>query len=105
MSLRGRKLGILISAPPDRANFRHGLKLAESALNQGVLVYLYCIDDAVKGVKTDELQRLRERGLNLFACAYAAQRRGIAVSEAAAFGGLGVLSDVISATDRFVSFN
>src|ERR1700722_12047115 len=43
VSLRGKKLGILLSAPPDRPGFQHGLGLAEAALSVGVEVYLYCI--------------------------------------------------------------
>lgn len=105
MSLRGKKLGLLLSVHPDQPGFRHGLGLAEAALNEGVDVYLYCIDDAVHGVEQPKLQALAARGLKLFACAYAAQRRHLPVNDKAVFAGLGVVSDLIAATDRFVSFN
>lgn len=105
MLLRGKKLGLLISAGPDHPNFERGLKLAETALAEGVHVYLYCIDNAVNGVSDLRLQRLRESGLSLFACAYAAHRRHIELSDQAAFGGLTIVNDLIAATDRFVSFN
>ena len=68
-------------------------------------VYLYCIDEAVKGLGDPRLQRLKTDGVKLFACAYGAQRRNIPVSERAAFGGLTILNDLIASTDRFVSFN
>ena len=105
MSLRGKKLGLLVSAPPDAPNFRHGLKLAEAALDAGVLVYLYCVDDAVSGVGNAGLQALKARGLNLYACAYGAQRRNIPLTDSAVFAGLTVVSDIIGGTDRFLSFN
>jgi predicted peroxiredoxin len=105
MSLRGKKLGLLLSCRPDHPNFEHGLRLAETALAEGVNVYLYCIDDAVPGVNLDRLQMLRERGVKLFACAYGAQRRNLALSDRAAFAGLTVVNDLITSTDRFVSFN
>src|SRR6266498_1271614 len=105
MSSRGKKLGLLLSTRPDDPNFRHGLGLADAALNAGLKVYLYCIDDAVFGVADPLLQSLRRRGLNLYACAYAAQRRRIPMSEGAAFAGLTVVSDLIAGTDRFLSFN
>ena len=105
MSLRGKKLGVLLSTLPDQAGFRHGLFLAEAALNEGVEVYLYCIDDAIRGIDEPQLQSLAARGLKLFACAYAAQRRHLAMTGNATYAGLGVLSDIISATDKFVSFN
>jgi len=105
MSLRGKKLGLLLSTRPDTPNFRHGVNLAEAALAADVKVYLYCIDDAVHGVGDAQIQSLKARGLNLYACAYAAQRRNIPVDDLAAFAGLGVVGDLMTATDRFLSFN
>ena len=105
MSLRGKKLGLLLSTEPTHANFRHGVNLAAAAVEAGVTVYLYCIDEAVRGVEDAELQNLRGRGLNLFACAYAAQRRQLPCTEFATFGGLGLVNDLIAGTDRFLSFN
>ena len=104
MQLRGKKLGVLISTPPDTPGFHHGLQLAEAALKAGVKVYLYCIDDAVRGLEDAQLQSLKNRGTHLFACAYAADRRGIPRTELATFAGLTIVSDLISSTDRFVSF-
>ena len=86
-------------------HFRHGLRLAEAALNEQVAVYLYCIDDAVWGVGDPRLQALKTRGLHLFACAYGARRRNLPLSNEATFAGLSVVSDLIAGTDRFVSFN
>jgi sulfur relay (sulfurtransferase) complex TusBCD TusD component (DsrE family) len=103
--LRGKKLGVLLSTHPDQPAFQHGLYLAEAALNEGVEVYLYCIDDAIHGVGQPRLQSLAARGLKLYACAFAAQRRGLPVNDKAVFAGLGALSDLMTATDRFVSFN
>jgi sulfur relay (sulfurtransferase) complex TusBCD TusD component (DsrE family) len=103
--LQGKKLGLLLSTCPEQPAFRHGVRLAEAALSQGVQVYLYCIDDAVRGVADPELQSLKARGLNLFACAYAARRRNIPVSDLAVFAGLATVSDLMAGTDRFLSFN
>lgn len=105
MQLRGKKLGLLLSTRPEHPSYKHGLRLAEAALSQGILVYLYCIDDAVWGVGDPHLQALKSRGLNLYACAYGAQRRNIPMSDLAAFAGLGVVSDLMASTDRFLSFN
>jgi sulfur relay (sulfurtransferase) complex TusBCD TusD component (DsrE family) len=103
--LRNKKLGILLAAVPDQPNFSHAIALAESALRKGLLVYLYCIDEAVRGIADARLQDLKNRGVNLFACAYSAQQRQIPVTEEAAFAGLTVVSDLIAASDRFISFN
>jgi predicted peroxiredoxin len=104
-SLRGRKLGLLISCSPDQAAFGHGLGVARAALEAGVDVYLYLIDDAVAGVCMEGVQSLRDRGLKLYACAYGAQRRGIPINDRAVFAGLTVVSDLIASTDRFMAFN
>lgn len=105
LPLRGRKLGILLSTAPAESAFRHGVRLAEAALAGGVDVYLYCIDEAVRGVSDPDLQALRNRGLKLYACAYGAQRRNIPVNDQAMFAGLTIVNDLIAGTDRFVSFN
>lgn len=105
MELRGKKLGVLISCRPEEPGFHHGLHLAEAALKRGINVYLYCIDEAVKGVADAELQKLKASGLNLFACAYGAHKRNLALTDHATFAGLTVVNDIIASTDRFVSFN
>ncbi|MGI8964994.1 MAG: DsrE family protein [Limisphaerales bacterium] len=105
MSLRGKKLGILISCLPEEPNFAHGIHLAKMALAEGVDVYLYCIDDAVSGVEKPEVQSLKTSGLKLYACAYGAERRNFSRSDKAIFAGLTVVNDLIAGTDRFISFN
>ena len=102
--LSGKKLGVLLSTSPAHPNFRPALALMNAALEAGVRVYLYCIDEGVRAVATREIQALKERGANLFGCAYGAGRRGIVLDDAAAWSGLTVLADVVGSTDRFVSF-
>ncbi|MFT4587131.1 MAG: sulfur relay (sulfurtransferase) complex TusBCD TusD component (DsrE family) [Candidatus Binatia bacterium] len=105
MELRGKKLGLMVSVPPGKTNFDHCLRLAETALNENVDVYFYCIDDGVEAIRDPRIQRLRERGLKLHVCAFGAERRGIPLDDSATFSGLTVVSDLIASTDRFVSFN
>jgi sulfur relay (sulfurtransferase) complex TusBCD TusD component (DsrE family) len=105
MQLTGKKLGLLISTPPGHPNFQHGLRLAEAALQRGLHVYVYCIDEAVHGLAHPQLQRLKRLGVNLFACAYGAQNRSVPVSDLATFSGLTVVSDLIASTDKFVALN
>jgi len=100
-----RKLGILISTATSRPNFIHGLRLAETALARGVVVYLYLIDEAVGGIDLPKVQELRRRGLHLFACAFGAKKRQLVTDDRATWAGLATASDLIAATDRFVSFN
>jgi hypothetical protein len=105
MKLQGKKLGILLSTVPAHPNFTHGIRLAETAVANGVEVYLYCVDEAVPGSTDPRLLALKERGLRLFACAYGAHKRDLPTSGEAIFAGLTVVADLIADTDRFVSFN
>jgi hypothetical protein len=104
VELAGKKLGVLLTTAPEHPNFRPAVALMNAALDAGVRVYLYCIDDAVKAVDTPELQRIRTRGASLFGCAYGAHRRRLPVNDLAAWSGLTVLADVVGSTDRFISF-
>jgi sulfur relay (sulfurtransferase) complex TusBCD TusD component (DsrE family) len=105
MSLRGKKLGLLLSTPPGQPGFQHGLRMAQAALEEGADVYLYCVDEAVRGLDEPGLQSLAARGLKLYVCAFGAQQRGLAPNPRAVYAGLALLSEVMAATDRFVSFN
>ena len=105
MSLVGKKLGVLLSGKPDGASFTHGVRFADAALAAGCDVYLYCLDEAVTGVRRADLQALKPRGLKLYACAYGAHRHGVPLDDSAAFAGLTVVSDLVAGTERFVSFN
>ncbi len=100
-----QKLGVLVSSAPQRSNFIHALGLAEAALDRGVAVYFYLIDEAVTGIDDTRLQSLRKRGLHLFACAFGAKKRNLVTDDRATWAGLATASDLIAATDRFVSFN
>lgn len=105
MSSAGKKVGLLLFAPPGQPAFESCLQFATAALEQAATVYLYCIDEAVTGLANAQLQALQKRGLILYACAYGAQRRGIAIDNLATFCGLGILSDIITGTDSFLSFS
>ena len=102
--LAGKKLGVLLTTAPGHPNFRPAVALMNAAIEGGVRVYLYCVDEGVRSVATPELHALKARGASLFGCAYGAHRRHIPVDDSAAWSGLTVLADVVGSTDRFVSF-
>jgi sulfur relay (sulfurtransferase) complex TusBCD TusD component (DsrE family) len=104
-TLRGRKLGILLSTAPGHANLDTCLGLSRAALDRGTDVYLYLIDDGVANVDDDRIQDLSRRGARLFVCAYGSQRRRLPVTDKATYCGLVVLTDLINGCDRFVALN
>ncbi|HEY3855528.1 MAG TPA: DsrE family protein [Verrucomicrobiae bacterium] len=105
MPLRGKKLCVLLSAPPDRKGFQHGLGVAEAALIAGVEVYFYCIDEGVQSLAEPRLQALVLRGLKLYGCAYSARLRRLPIDDKSNWAGLALLSDLIAATDKMVAFS
>lgn len=104
MELRGKKLGVMVSSGPEAASFDCAYQLADAALQEGVQVYLYCMDEGVRGVADRRIRDLKAKGAQLFACAYSAQRRDIPTDDSAVFSGLATVSDIMSGTERFVSF-
>lgn len=100
-----KKLGLLLSTPPENKNLGTVVSLAQAALREGVDTYLYLVDDGVRNIDRPEIDLLRQEGVKLFLCAYGAQRRGIPTSDKAVFCGLVVLSDLVKGCDRFVTFN
>ena len=105
MNLKNKKLGMMISTPPENDNRVTATRLAEEALAQGAAVYIYLIDEGVKLFTDPSIQGLKEKGAKLFACAYGAQQRGVEMGPQATWGGLVILSNIVQGTDRFLSFN
>src|SRR5690349_18607832 len=104
MELRGKKLGLMVSSGPETVSFDCAYQLVDAALQEGVQVYLYYMDEGVRGVADKRVRALKARGGQLFACAYSAQRRDIPIDDSAVFSGLATVSDIMSGTERFLSF-
>lgn len=102
--LKGARLGLILGIAPEDPRFRHGIRLAEAAVRRGAQVYLYLTDLAVKGLDDPALRRLKDNGLNLFACAYSARKHGTPMDDSATFTGLTVVNDLIVNTDRSLCF-
>jgi hypothetical protein len=107
MDLSRRKLGLLISTNPEHPNLDTALGLSRAALDRGVDLYVYLIDDAVLAKDRPELQDLARRGAKLFVCAYGCQKRNVPLSDPDRFNycGLVVLTDVINGCERFLALN
>ena len=103
--IRGRKLGILLSTKPGHPNLETCLGLSREALNRGVDVNLYLVDDGVANIDDDRILDLGRGGAKLFVCAYGCQRRRLPITEKATYCGLVVLTDLINGTERFVALN
>jgi sulfur relay (sulfurtransferase) complex TusBCD TusD component (DsrE family) len=101
---RSRRLSILLAAGPDHPGFQHGVRLAQAAVGQGIRVHLYCIDEGVWGLGSADVDDLRSNGVQVYGCAYAAERRGLPWERDIVYGGLALLSDLMAGCDRFVAF-
>jgi hypothetical protein len=100
-----RKLGLLLSTPPQHPNLETVIRLSETALTENAQVYLYLIDQGASAMNHPRLNTLIEKGLKLFVCAYGAERHHVPLSGNATPCGLVVLSDLVKGCDQFLSFN
>ncbi len=106
--MQKKKLGILLSTPPSHPNLSTITHLCEEGLRSDVDVYLYLIDEGVKGLMDQQLLRLSKAGAKLFACAYGCQQQGVSTANldpSIQLCGLVVLSNIINGCDRFIAFN
>jgi sulfur relay (sulfurtransferase) complex TusBCD TusD component (DsrE family) len=99
--------GLLLSTGPEHANLETAVGLARAALDRGVECYLYLIDDGVRALEDARVGALADRGVRLFACAYGCRKRAIPLrdDDRVTYCGLVVLTDLLTATDRFVALN
>jgi len=97
----------MMSTAPEHPNLETALHLSGAALDRGVGLYLYLIDDAVAALADPRVRELPRRGAKLFGCAYGCQKRRLPLEdvEGVTYCGLVVLTDVINNTDRFVALN
>jgi sulfur relay (sulfurtransferase) complex TusBCD TusD component (DsrE family) len=105
--MRAQKLGLLLSTAPTNKNIDTVVQLSEAALRQGIEVYLYLIDEGVKGFTDARFGRLLDGGVKMSVCAYGCQQHGVStqhVDSRASLSGLVVLSGIIDACDRFLAF-
>ncbi len=100
-----KKLGILLSTAPEHPNLKTVLSLLDEARKNKVDTYLYLLDEGVKALAVFGPKFSSKTGLNLFVCAYGAQRYGVSQNGEAVFCGLVLLSDLLKGCDRFIAFN
>jgi len=102
-----KKFGLLLSTGPEHPNIETALGLAEAALDRGTDLYVYLIDEGVRGAGDPRIRALPARGAKLFLCAYGCQKRRIPLEDSPdlTYCGLVVLTDIINATDRFIALN
>ena len=105
--MAARKLGLLLSTAPTQASIETVVGLAESAVRQGIEVYLYLIDEGVKGFTDARFTRLLDGGVKMSVCAYGCQQHGVSTAQVdsrVSLSGLVVLSGIIDGCDRFLAF-
>jgi len=98
---------VLLSTGPEHPNLATAVGLADAALDHGVELYLYLIDDGVRALDDPRIHVLPARGAKLFVCAYGCQKRRIPLRDADTVHVLRlvVLTDLINGTDRFIALN
>ncbi|MDX1411595.1 MAG: DsrE family protein [Nitrospirales bacterium] len=106
--LKKKKLGLLLSRPPEHPHAHTVTRLSEEALAADVEVYLYLIDEGVKNLHNPGMLNLASSGVKFFVCAYGCQQHKISTDgygKEVNFCGLVILSNIINGCDRFLAFN
>ncbi|MGQ0810155.1 MAG: DsrE family protein [Nitrospiraceae bacterium] len=106
--MHNKKLGILLSTPPSHLSVRTVHSLCEEALNEGIDVYLYLIDEGVMSLRDSGFTELSRNGMKLFVCAYGCQQHRVStegLDPGITLCGLVVLDQIINGCDRFLAFN
>lgn len=105
MDRAGRTLGLLLSTAPDHPNLETAVGLVEAALDRGAVPFLYLIDEGVRAVDDPRLLGLATRGARLFVCAYGRRKRSLPLRDPdrVTYCGLGVLTQLLDGTERFVT--
>ena len=107
-TIEQKKLGILLSTPPNHPNVETVTRLGEEALASKVDLYVYLIDEGVLNLQNNQLLQLASAGAKLFVCAYGCQKHHMSTEgygKEVNFCGLVILSDIINGCDRFIAFN
>ena len=102
-----KKFGILLSTAPSHPSVETVVQLTRAALNRGVDVYLYLIDEGVKSLNDSRFSGLVDGGVKMSVCAYGCQQHGVPtgdVDSRISLSGLVVLSGIIDGCDRFLAF-
>ena len=103
-NLAGKKLGIMVAAEPGRKNFEHAVNIAAAAAAQNAEVFIYFIDEAVRGLSLPSVQGLSRNRVRVFGCAFSLQRRRLPMNSEATMVGLTMLNEIMTQTDRFLAF-
>jgi len=105
--MAARKLGLLLSTPPSHPSVDAVFRLTHAALHQGIDVYLYLIDEGVKGLMDSRYADVIRAGVKMSVCAYGCQQHGVStkdINPKISLSGLVVLSGIIDGCDRFLAF-
>jgi sulfur relay (sulfurtransferase) complex TusBCD TusD component (DsrE family) len=103
-----KKLGVLLSTPPEHPHIETVSRLCEAAVVGGYDVFLYLIDEGVRNVRDTRLRSLASSGAKLFVCAYGCQQHHVpteGLEPDTSLCGLVILSNMVRGCDRFVAFN
>ncbi|MBT5928040.1 MAG: DsrE family protein [Verrucomicrobia bacterium] len=102
---KGESIGVLIKSTPGSPSFKRGWVLIRMALESGVQVYIYLLDEAVRGVWNTDISSVLKLGGKISVCAFALEQRGIDCHEEMIPSGLTMMSDVLLQSDRAFIFN
>ncbi len=97
------KLVLVLSCGADSERAKHAAGLVKAGIRRGIPIKIYLIDDGVRLVPMLQKAEWSASEVRIFGCAYGARSRGIPLADEVTWGGLGLLSDLISTGDQVLS--
>ena len=99
-----KRLGILVSCVPTSASWKHVEGLTLAGLERKVTVFLYFVGPATEHLENPLWADLSAKGVRVYAFGRSVRERRLDVADWVVLSGLSMLSDIVTKTDRFLSF-
>lgn len=99
-----KTLGMLLSTGPENYNWRIVLRIAESALKQGINVKIFLMDDGIYNLKNERFKNLFKCGVEFSLCGQNARERNIEKIDDIPFGSQFDHSEIVKNCDRYLGF-
>ncbi len=97
------KLVLVLSRAAGSASGKHVEGLIQAGIRLGIPIKIYLIDEGVFWAALPQIEEWSTLGVRLFGCAFGARLRDVPLSDKITWGGLGLLSDLISKDSRVLS--
>jgi len=103
-ALHGKILGILLATSPENSNTKIAGEVVKHALNLGVKVKIFLMDDGIYNLNDKDFQKLIDTGAEVSLCSTNAEKRGIKKADGVNFGSQYDHAEILRDCDKYLGF-